>query len=434
MRIVLDEYESNLWLPLCNIKLLLQKTNNSLNQNRPQPRPTFCPLFPPSSVAGRLNLDVMSLTRTERPDLCAARAAILSIGREEGEKMRYAIVTGASLSSIGFRAAQMLAGAPHRYHVILACRSQERGIEAKAAIEAADPEAKARFMQCDLADLESVRDFVTSFRAIDGGEPSRAGVSVLLCNAGVGFGTGKSERKFTAQQFEEKIGVNHLGHFLLTNLLLPDLQRSRAARVVVVASSLHDPKGAGGGRGLPATLGKLEDLHLAKEGAYDSAFAYKRSKLANLLFAYELKRRLGASGCHTVHVSSLCPGFIPATGLSREAGALGQFFLRWVLDGVLKWVGIVKFTKTVDQGAACCVLCATSVDAVDGGYHQLGDDGKLVAIDSSEESYDEALAKKLWAVSSRLTESHGSVADLQSLSPPRGGVKPHAGAESEPMI
>ena len=326
---------------------------------------------------------------------------------------RFAVVTGANMPSLGFRAAQMLAGAPHRFHVILACRNRSRGLEAQAKIKAEDPEAKATFIECDLADLESVRKFVDEYRAFEGGEAKKHGLSLLLCNAGVGFGR-DTERRFTKQQHEEKIGVNHLGHFLLTNLLLPDLQRSRAARVVVVSSSLHDPKSAGGQRGKPCTLA-LDDLHLAEEAAYDSAMAYKRSKLANVFFAYELRRKLAASGCKTVHVSALCPGFIPSTNLGRDAGVLGQFFLQWILDGVLKWIGLVNFTRTIEEGATVEVLCATSDECVDGGYHRLTKEGQLEVISSSEESYDEATAKKLWLMSTRLTESHGSVADLHSL-------------------
>ena len=175
--------------------------------------------------------------------------------------------------------------------------------------------------------------------------------------------------------------------------------------------------------GTPCTL-DLDDLQLTQPGAYEAAFAYKRSKLANILFTYELRRRLQAAGSHGVHVSALSPGFIPTTNLSREAGPLAQFFLRWVLDGVLKWVGLVTVTRSIDEGATCCVLCATSADCVDGGYHRTTKEGVLEALPSSTESYDEAKAKRLWEMSTRLTESHGSVADLHSLSPPRGGTQP----------
>ena len=475
---------------------------------------------------------------------------------------RYAIVTGAN-SGIGFRAAQMLAGPPHRFRVVLACRHYERGIAAQRRIcdpeYGGDPTKSAIFMRCDLANLGSIREFVTAFRKLDDGGPRTAGLALLVCNAGVGYARETAPR-VTANGFEEKIGVNHLGHFLLTNLLLPDLQRVKPeAVVVVVSSSLHDPKGAGGGRGRLPTL-ELDDLHLFGKGAsapvaaaasspakaavvvapvaaspvppssptkwenppspikwrkadrytgccwqdgccggsdccggcchgcsksgccggsvcfsdcfgdggggnggfgsrpgspskevkieppakevhhtskgipYESAFAYKRSKLANLLFAYELKRRLHAPfvmrGTHaqlgtpsawrapsTVRVVSLCPGFIPSTNLIREAGPVGTFFLRSVLDGPLA-KSFLNVTRTIDEGAACIVMCATSDDAVDGGYHRLSRDGRLEVIESSEESYDEAKAKKLWSISAKLTASQGSVGNLQSAVTP----------------
>lgn len=332
---------------------------------------------------------------------------------------RFAIITGANRPSIGFRAAELLAAAPHRFRVILACRDAGRGLQAQSDIRAAHPDAWVQYLPLDLASLSSVRAFVDTFRRIEDGEPRRVGLSLLVCNAGVGFGR-DTTRRVTADGFEERLGVNHLGHFLLTNLLLPDLQRSREARVVVVSSSLHN--GAGhGSNARPVTM-DLEDPQLAAPGAYEVGIAYRRSKLANLLFAYELKRRLTASGCSTVHVSALSPGFIPATGLVREAGPLGIFFLRHILDGLLKWIGLVSFTRTVDDGAHCIVLCATSGAAVDGGYHQLERDGvTLTAVESSTESCDEAKAKALWTLSAKLTAAQGSVADLTSLSPPRGG-------------
>ena len=128
----------------------------------------------------------------------------------------YAIVTGANKPSIGFRTAQLLAGEPFRYRVILACRNDQRGREAQAAIESADPGASARFMPLDLASLESVRSFASAFQECDG--VREHGLRVLVNNAGVGFGRGQ-QRKVTADGFERAFGVNHLGHFLLSDLL-----------------------------------------------------------------------------------------------------------------------------------------------------------------------------------------------------------------------
>ena len=317
---------------------------------------------------------------------------------------RYAIVTGANAPGLGFRTAQMLASPPHRFRVVLACRDEAKGLAAQRAMSSADPEAWVQYVHLDLAHLESVRRFADAFRALDGGAPVKNGLSLLVCNAAVGFGR-DNERKVTADGFERAMGTNHLGHFLLVNLLLPYLRRPEAgARVVVVSSSLHDPKSSGGTSKKPTTLGDLDDLMLERPGTYEVGYAYRRSKLANMLFACELHRRLKAARCHSVSVRALEPGFIPQTALGREAGALGLFFMQWVLDGVLKWVGLVNFTRTIEEGATCEVLVSTAPDAAEGGYHRLSRHGPfLELVQPSEEARNEDLARRLWEMSAKLT-------------------------------
>lgn len=318
----------------------------------------------------------------------------------------YAIVTGANKPSIGFRTAQRLAGEPFRFRVILACRNEARGREAQAAIEAADPRASVKYMHLNLANMSSIRSFATAFDAL---LPHGQGLAVLVNNAGVGFGRDQ-QRKVTDDGHERIFGTNHLGHFLLTNLLMPALKRAPSARVVVVSSSLHDPglrRGSSHGRG---TTLDLSDLQLERPGAYEVGFAYRVSKLANLLFAYELQRRLRAQGCTSVAVNSLSPGFIPQTNLSREAGVLGRFFLRYILDGLLRRVGLVRFTRSIDDGAEATVRCATDSLATKGGeYFEYTKEGVFRAQPSSVESYDEDKAKALWERSAELV---GGVPDL----------------------
>lgn len=338
---------------------------------------------------------------------------------------RLAVVTGASPSSIGFRTAQLLAAKPHCFRVVLACRNEALGRAAQRDIEQRDPDASVVFMHCDLASMASIRSFAAAVTAL---ESSRAGgLSLLVANAGVGFGR-DLERRETRDGFELRMGVNHLGHFLLTDLLRAELARAPSARVVVVSSALHDPGERGGAGAKPATLGDLSDLQLARPGAYDAALAYKNSKLANVLFAYELQRRLRAQGRGSVAVNAITPGFIPSSGLVRDAGpvppwqpprtkrntdprhtaacrspgsprrhpsrlpfrplpfgvtatlgppfssagVLGRFFLRYVLDGVLRQLGLVTFTRTLDEGARCAVLAATAPEAAEGGgYFEL---------------------------------------------------------------
>jgi hypothetical protein len=123
-----------------------------------------------------------------------------------------------------------------------------------------------------------------------------------------------------------------------------------------------------------------------------------------MLFACELHRRLKAARCNSVNVRALEPGFIPQTALGREAGALGRFFMQWVLDGVLKWVGLVNFTRTIEEGATCEVLVSTAPDAAEGGYHRLSRHGPfLELIQPSEEARNENLARRLWEMSAKLT-------------------------------
>ena len=108
----------------------------------------------------------------------------------------------------------------------------------------------------------------------------------------------------------------------------------------------------------------------------------------------------------SVAVNALNPGFIPQTGLVREAGLLGRFFLRWILDGLMRRIGVVKFTRSVDDGARVTVLCATDAAASKGGeYWELTRDGSFRTHASSDESYDEGLARRLWEHSAELTGS-----------------------------
>jgi len=311
--------------------------------------------------------------------------------------LRYAVVTGANEPSIGFVAAQRLAAEPHRFRVVLACRDESKGKAAEATITAADPAASVVFLPLDLASLESVRAFIHKFLDLDG-DPDKS-LSVLVNNAGVGWGQNKA-RTLTSDGFEERLGVNHFGHFLLTSLLLPFLKKAAdpAGRVVVVSSSLHDPAQAGPKGRAPDV--DFDDLQLAALEPFDPAYAYRHSKLCNVLFAYELQRRLRAEGSAVV-VNAMNPGFIPSSGLVRDAGSCGIFFLRYVLDGLCSCV--VRVTRSLQDGAECEVKCAVDPAADKGGeYFELTREGKFQAHRSSDVSYDEEKQRRLWEASERL--------------------------------
>ncbi|XP_072017697.1 retinol dehydrogenase 12-like [Amphiura filiformis] len=227
---------------------------------------------------------------------------------EEGLQ-KVCIITGSN-TGIGYNAAVKLLQNLN-FEVILACRTPEKGEAAVESMRQELPNAKVSFMQLDLASLKSVRKFADDFHAT--GKPLH-----VLCDNG-GFGNSNDDQAAkTEDGFELHMGTNHLGHFLLTMLLLGDLKKSATetgeARIVVTTSSLHDPKT---GRG-PAPTIDFDNLMLEKEGTYKGLFAYSTSKLANVLFTKELARRLEGT---CVTVNCLCPGFIPLTGSMRHASA-----------------------------------------------------------------------------------------------------------------
>ncbi|MGZ2361127.1 oxidoreductase [Streptomyces sp. 372A] len=205
---------------------------------------------------------------------------------------RTAVVTGAN-SGIGLVTARELARCGAR--VLLACRDERRGEEAAARIRYAVRGADVEFARLDLADLSSVRAFAEGFRADR--------LDLLINNAGVmALPYGR-----TADGFETQFGVNHLGHFALTGLLLPKLPAAGGARVVTVSSGLH-------------TLGNIDMGDLNSERNYRRWTAYGRSKTANLLFVHELARRLAAAGS-TVVAAAAHPGYA-STNLQTAAARM----------------------------------------------------------------------------------------------------------------
>ncbi|WOX24496.1 oxidoreductase [Streptomyces solicathayae] len=208
------------------------------------------------------------------------------------QRGRTAVVTGAN-SGIGLVTARELARRGAR--VVLACRSESRGSRAVERLLAEVPDATAEFRPLDLADLGSVREFAAAlpYERLD----------LLVNNAGVmALPYGR-----TADGFETQFGVNHLGHFALTGLLLPRLLAAPGARVVSVSSGFH-------------ALSDLDMGDLNSERKYRRWIAYGRSKTANLLFVHELARRLGAAGAELV-AAAAHPGYA-ATNLQSASARL----------------------------------------------------------------------------------------------------------------
>ena len=283
------------------------------------------------------------------------------------------IVTGGN-SGIGYEAALALAG--KHANVILTARNIEKGEAAARNVRTKYPQAQITVMQLDLADLKSVRNFVQAFLA------KYKQLDILINNAGV---MALPKRK-TADGFEMQFGTNHLGHFALTGLLLPILKATPNARVVTVSSGVH-------------TSGDIHFDDLQWEKSYERWGAYAQSKLANLLFAYELQRKLSATGSSLISVGCH-PGYA-ATNLQAAGPQMeGSAVRLWMMN-----LANAIFAQGQDMGALPTLYAAVAADV--NGCDYIGPKGGMRGYPakamSNNKSYDEALAKRLWQVSEKLT-------------------------------
>ncbi|WP_440770062.1 oxidoreductase [Natronorubrum sp. DTA28] len=288
---------------------------------------------------------------------------------------RTMVVTGAN-SGIGLEATRELArnGAT----VVMACRDTERGEAAAADVRADVPDADLRVEACDLASLESIRAFAERLE----GET----IDVLINNAGV-MAIPRSE---TDDGFETQFGVNHLGHFALTGLLLENLgiHEGRDSRIVTVSSAMHE-------------RGEVDFDDLQGEDSYDPWDAYCQSKLANVLFAYELERRLLTADANAESVA-VHPGYANTQLQFRGPEQSGSRI----------WMAASRLANTVvaqsaEMGALPTLYAATAPDAEGGAYYGPGGllnmRGAPERQASSDRSYDRETARQLWKVSSDLT-------------------------------
>lgn len=270
------------------------------------------------------------------------------------------MITGAS-SGLGRVAAVELArmGA----NLTLVCRNRSRGEDVIAEIGQKTGNRTVNLMLADLSIQQSIRELAAAF--VGRGEP----LHVLMNNAGV-FNL---KRELTADGIETVFAVNHLSYFMLTLLLLDCIRQSAPARIVNVASAAH-------------SHGTIDFDDLGGERRYRSMRIYGQSKLANILFTYELARRLEGSG---VTVNCCHPGAV-ATGLGTNNGVLAKL--------LMPLIGL--FMRSPEQGAVTQIYLASSPD-VEGINGQYFVDCKPAK--SSAESYDTAVARRLWEVSARMT-------------------------------
>ncbi|PWC26530.1 SDR family oxidoreductase [Teichococcus aestuarii] len=288
------------------------------------------------------------------------------------QRGRTAVVTGTG--GLGFETALALARAGSR--VIIAGRNPARGAEAVARIRHAVPDAALAFEEVDLADLASIAACGERLNA------AHAAIDILVNNAGV---MTPPRRQTTADGFELQFGTNHLGHFALTAHLLPLLRRSAAPRVVTLSS-------------IAARRGAIDFDDLQAERDYRPMRAYSQSKLACLLFAFELQRRSNAAGWGVTSLAAH-PG-ISRTDLLHNAPG------RYSLQGLARSLLWFLFQPPA-QGALPALFAATAAEARSGGYYgpgRLGETrGHPAAAKPPEASLDVRAMIRLWEVSRRLT-------------------------------
>jgi NAD(P)-dependent dehydrogenase (short-subunit alcohol dehydrogenase family) len=284
---------------------------------------------------------------------------------------RVAIVTGSN-TGIGYEAAAVLAdkGA----HVVLAVRNMDKGKDAADRITAKNPNADVALQELDLTSLDAVRNAADELGA------TYPRIDLLINNAGVMH----TPKGTTRDGFELQFGTNHLGHFALTGQLLDNMLPVEGSRVVTISSQGHR---------LLAAI-HFDDLQF--ERGYNRVRAYGQSKLANLLFTYELARRLANKGAPTI-AAAAHPG-----GSDTELTRHYPFWLRATADFL--W-GLV--TQSAEMGALPTLRAATDPDVRNGQYY--GPDGfgeqrgYPKRVESSAQSHDEDIQRRLWSVSEELT-------------------------------
>lgn len=285
---------------------------------------------------------------------------------------RTAVITGAN-SGIGFETAAVLAA--RGAAVVLAVRDVGKGKDAAVRIASTTPGAQVSVQRLDLGSLASVRAAAQEIRA------AHPAIDLLINNAGVNH----IPKETTQDGFERQFGTNHLGHFALTGLLLDAMLPTAGSRVVTVGAMADR---------LPSGI-DFDDLQ--REKSYQGMAVYAQSKLANLMFTYELQRRL--SGKDTTIAVAAHPG-LARTSLSRNASA--------VVRGYFAILGRL-IAQSAAMGALPILRAATDPDVLGGQYYgpggrlTRGSRGHPTLVESSPQSHDSANQRRLWAISEELT-------------------------------
>ena len=303
--------------------------------------------------------------------MAGTKWTVEQISSETGKTV---LITGAN-SGIGFQAAVELAR--HGAYVLLGCRNAAKGKEALDRLRREVPTAGAEVVELDMASLVSIRSFAEGFAG------RGMALDVLINNAGV---MALPKRELTADGFERQFGTNHLGHFALTGLVMPQLLAAHAPRVVTVASLAH-------------RNGKIDFANLQSERGYKPWDAYGESKMANILFANELDRRARAANSRLISVP-VHPGVSQTSIVANGPGA-SDLKTRVLFT-------FAKFLTSKDaEGALPTIYAATNASVRGGEY--IGPDGFMefkgspTVVKARPHAMDQAVGQRLWTASEELT-------------------------------
>ena len=318
--------------------------------------------------------------------------------------MKTAIITGGN-SGLGYYCAEKLVR-DREWYVVIACRNLNKAQQAVDKIKASTDSQQIETLPLDLASFDSIRAFVKQFsdyaKRTPEGNRDLPSLKAIVCNAGVQF---IQRQTYTKDGFDTTFAVNHLGHFLLVNLLLKQLVAP--ARIIFVGSDTHDSSKT---TGMPAPYWRdpqlmahperdpvLKDKSIGTIGRT----AYTTSKLCNILCAYELSRRLQegvSTESRSITVNVFNPGLMPGSGLAGDYTPTAKFVWNNILPVFSKFIPNVN-TMQQSGNALARLVQDPELTEVTGKYFS-----GFKMMDSSTESYDRDKAKQLWDASIKLTQ------------------------------
>lgn len=302
-----------------------------------------------------------------------------------------AVIIGGNLG-LGYECAKNIA-ANSDWYVIITGRNKLKNSQAVAAIKQSTGNQNVAAMEMDLASLDSVRQF-----AADLVSQNLPPLQALICNAALQVITGTT---YTTDGFETTFGVNHLGHFLLANLLLSNL--APAARIIFIGSGTHDPELH---TGVPAphyrppfylAHPEQDPERFKEKPSKEGSRRYSTSKLCNIMCTYEMARRLKVSDRSDISVNVFDPGLMPGSGLARDYKAWQQLVWKYIFP-VLQVLPGVNSIATSGRNLAKLAIDA-QFEGLSGKYW-----AGLKEIRSSKESYDAQKAAELWEGSATLVK------------------------------